>query len=245
MGRKTRPLVGLEHIVRPAVLSRHGEVRGDDVLGIVDVSELKLRPGAGACASDVAGTVHLANSFRIRVAHRRESLMGVAQIVLVRKRDGAGLGDARSGILIQPVAGLDVVLRRGRGGAAPVFGSARGRAQAIKQIVGRAVFLDDHNNVLKACDLCRSHYRGQAEETQELRGSYHNNCLLLETRLARYSFVKLENRNDWQLRRGRGAALFSIFKELKLGLECITLGFRVYPHAYAWRLGGGKGSDGS
>lgn len=158
MGGKTRPLVGLEHIVRPTVLRRHGEVRRHDIFGIVDVSELQLRSRACTGAGDIPGAVHLTNSIRVRVAHLRKSLVGVAQVVLVRQGDRRRLCHARRRIFVEPIPGLDVVLRRIRRSAAPLFRSARRRTQAVEQIVRRSIFLNDHNDVLKARDLRRSQH---------------------------------------------------------------------------------------
>ena len=52
-------------------------------------------------------------------------------------------------LIFQPVAGLNVVLLSGRGNAA----SGGGCAKSLKQIVGRAVFLKDHDYILESSDL--------------------------------------------------------------------------------------------
>jgi hypothetical protein len=115
-------------------LGGHGEVGIHYFFGIVDVLKLRFRIGAGAAALDIVGAVYFAGSAGVDVAHGDEGGVGVAEIVLVRECYGSWLGDAGGGILVDPVAGLNIVLRSVRRGAASLGGAARGGAQALKKI---------------------------------------------------------------------------------------------------------------
>src|SRR5579862_4432320 len=147
MSRKAGPLVGLKHVVRPAVLRGEIKVRLQNTAGIGDEFELRLgRANTGA--RDITGSIHLASSSGgAGVAHLDESRMGVAQIVLVRQGNGSGTNRATSGVLVQPVVGLNIVLGTGGRGAAKCL-RIRRRAQPLEEIVGSTVFLNNHNDML-------------------------------------------------------------------------------------------------
>lgn len=79
--------------------------------------------------------------------------MGVTQIVGIRQGNGQRLCKTSRGLFVEPVARLNVVLFSGWGCAAGATVAKRGNAQPLKQIVGCAVFLEDHDHVPKAGNL--------------------------------------------------------------------------------------------
>src|SRR5215467_5702601 len=81
MGGKAGSLVGLEHVVGPAILRRQFEVRIQNASRIV--YELELRRGrTGARAGNIARAIHLA-----AVKHAEERRMCVAEVVAISERD--------------------------------------------------------------------------------------------------------------------------------------------------------------
>src|SRR5215831_2891690 len=114
MRRKTWPLVSLKHEVGPTVLPSQREIRVQRPRGVVD--ELKLRFGwTGAGARDSGSAIHLAAGCGcIHIALGRERLVRVTEIVGVSQGNRSRLGYAGGRSLVQPVAGLNVVLRGSR-----------------------------------------------------------------------------------------------------------------------------------
>lgn len=119
---------------------------------IIDVAILRLRQTFSG-AGNLGSTIHPAlYGFRIQIALRHKCAVAVVQIIGARQRDRQGLNHTGRLLLVEPVAGLDVVLDADRRRAA---GSCF-RAQALKQIIGRAILLHDNNHVLKVADLVRA-----------------------------------------------------------------------------------------
>ena len=153
MRRETGTLIGLEHIIRPAVLRRHRKIRVQDAGPVIDESKLRLL-GTAAGAGNLARSIHTAHArSRVGVAHLDKRGVRVAQIVPIRQSDGGRLRDSAGGAVVDPVGGLDIVLRRARRAATGTRGSVRGKAQSVKQIVRSPVFLHDHHDVLKRGNL--------------------------------------------------------------------------------------------
>ena len=181
MGGKTGALIGLEHIVCPAVRGCECQVRIQDLVRIAYiVVRGPFRASAGARV--VGAAVHPAgSSLRVEVAHVGEAKVCVIGIVNIIERDGGGIGSTGGGCLIQPVAGLNVVLGAGRAGAAGTAVAERRRAQTLKKIVGTAVFLDDHDDVLKTGDLSVGEYCSTETQENQTCGSkfQYQNVLLL------------------------------------------------------------------
>ena len=139
-----------------------------------------FRAGAGAIV--ICAAVHPAgSSLRVQVAHVSEPKMCVVGIVNIIERDSGGIGGTAGGCVIQPVAGLNVVLGAGRTGAAGATVAEWRGAQALKKIIWTAVFLDDHDDVLKTRDLAvGEHLPTQTEENQTFSSQFHiPNMLLL------------------------------------------------------------------
>src|ERR1700737_2920069 len=149
MRRETRPLIGLKHIVCPAVLGRESEIGIQNPSRIVYKLELRVCRASGATrgtATDAGSTVHPA-SWRVagdNVAHQVERIVRVTQIVSVGQRNRGGLNLRALGC---PIRGLNVV-RRGKSRRYGT-GSIGSGAQALKKIVRSAVFLENDHNVLK------------------------------------------------------------------------------------------------
>src|ERR1700736_4528530 len=147
MRRETRPLIGLKHIVCPAVLGGESEIGIQNPSRIVDKLELRVCRASSAThgsASDLGSTVHPASWTNTGddVAHRVERLVRVTQIVSVGQRNRGGLNLRALG---RPIRGLNVV-RRGKSRRYGT-GSIGSGAQALKKIVRGAVFLEDDHNV--------------------------------------------------------------------------------------------------
>jgi hypothetical protein len=89
--------------------------------------------------------IHFAGAGSVAIAHRNEGGVLVREIVAQAERVGVWIGRAGRRGVVQPRGGLDVVLR-GRGlGAAGGWGCA----EPLKQVVRRAVFLDDEDDMLE------------------------------------------------------------------------------------------------
>src|SRR5579872_758428 len=130
MGRETRALVGLEHMIAECVLLRHLEVWRD----VRRVYVVVNRIGRGArrilaIAGDriLVGAVHLA-----AVVHRYESLVRVVEIVVRSQRHGSKLNG----------------LPRGIYGGARDISAGFDQDWILKEIIGRAVFLKNHHHML-------------------------------------------------------------------------------------------------
>src|ERR1700730_13858408 len=97
MRRETRPLIGLKHIVCPAVLGRESEIGVQNPSRIVYKLELRVCRASGAprgSAADSGSTAHPACCWRVagdNVAHQVERLVRVTQIVSVGQRNRGGL----------------------------------------------------------------------------------------------------------------------------------------------------------
>src|SRR3954447_9588810 len=90
------------------------------LVGIVDEAELGFL-GTSARAADVSGSIHPASSRdRVRVALSNECRMRMTQIILVCQRHGSWLSGAVCGVLVQLIAGLNVILRGGGSCAARI-----------------------------------------------------------------------------------------------------------------------------
>jgi hypothetical protein len=81
MGRKAWSLVGLEHGVAPAVTCGQGQVRVENVLGVVNILKLRIRRTCSR-AGDFIGSIHFS-----AVIHRHKSAVGVTEIVGNTKGD--------------------------------------------------------------------------------------------------------------------------------------------------------------
>src|SRR6516165_11350174 len=86
MGGKAGSLIGLKHVVGPAVLRREFEVRIQNASRIV--YELELRSGwTGARAVNIARAIHPA-----AIIHAEERSMCVAEVVGISQRDRLWIG---------------------------------------------------------------------------------------------------------------------------------------------------------
>ena len=83
-----------------------------------------------------------------RIAFLEPARVAVIEAVAIVERRGNGRMKASRGRPVQPLAGLNVVLR-------VVWRRAAGIAvaQSVEQVIRCAVFLKYHNNVLKSRDL--------------------------------------------------------------------------------------------
>src|ERR1700675_909031 len=149
MRGETWSLIGLKHIVGPAVLGGEDEIRVQNASRIVNKLELRVRRATGAflrSASNAGSTVHLAG-WRVaddNVAHSIERRVHVAQIVRISQGYRRGLNGSA---LSLPIRGLNVVMRGGcRRDSARAVGSS---AQTLKKIVRGAILLKDYHDVLK------------------------------------------------------------------------------------------------
>ena len=79
--------------------------------------------------------------------------MRMAEVVGVGEGDCGGLRDARGGGLVEPMGGLDIVLRVNGPHVTCLGRAKRRRAEPLEEIVRRAVFLEDHDDVFEARDL--------------------------------------------------------------------------------------------
>src|SRR5579864_2389147 len=179
--RETWAFIGLEHVVGPAIRSCQGEIRVQVPAGVVDKLELRVS-GTSAAARDAGRAIHQAvpGCWAV-IALRDPGSMRVAQIVGVRQRNRARLNHAAGRSLVQPVAGLDVVLRRCWRGAA---NAGRG-AETLKKVIRRAVFLKDYNDVLKVGGSCQdlgiSDVRAQPKQQEKtLHKEFHRFVLRAE-----------------------------------------------------------------
>ncbi len=88
---------------------------------------------------------------------------------LVRPGGAGGRG------VVEPVVGLNVVLRTGGVCAARAAGSEGGAAQTLEEIVRGAVFLKDDNDVFEMRDLGVGGYRStESQEKQTYGGQFHS-----------------------------------------------------------------------
>src|SRR6516162_4964938 len=112
MSGKAGSLIGLEHVVGPAILRREFEVRVQNASRIV--YELELRRGwTGAGAVNIARAIHPA-----AVIHADERSMCVTEVVGISQRDRLCIGYPGGRIFIEAPRSGDVVLVRPRGSAA-------------------------------------------------------------------------------------------------------------------------------
>ncbi len=154
MSRETRPLVRLEHPIGKRVLLGHLQVR----LNVRGFDVLELRIGIsvlgasrrGQIAWDKVRPIHLAHpGSGVQVTHFHERAVAVVQIVVIwigtdrsqvnrSQRNGLMLGiDSRTGDVVLP-------------GIGPAAGhSSISAAQSLKQVVGRAILLEDDHHVLQ------------------------------------------------------------------------------------------------
>ena len=158
MGRKARSLVGLEHVVRPAVLRRQLQIRYQGAVRVVDLAPL-LVPRTGFAAG---AAVHLADGRpRRQIALPDPPVMRMIQIARVRKRHYLRLDRSAGRVLVEPRARLDVVLGRVGCDAAPTGSAIWWRAQTLEEVVGRAVLLNDDDDVLEVRACCASRRRAE------------------------------------------------------------------------------------
>src|SRR5215467_14056027 len=108
MGGKAGSLIGLEHVVGPAILRREFEVRIQNASRIVH--ELELRSGwTGAGTVNIARAIHPA-----AVIHTEERSMRVAEVVGISQQDRLWISYPGGRIFIEPPRGGNVVLARRR-----------------------------------------------------------------------------------------------------------------------------------
>lgn len=78
--------------------------------------------------------------------------------------------------IVQPVTGLDIVLRSSGFAAARSGVSERGRTQSLKQVIRCAVLLEDNYHVLKMADLClRACGSDNSQKESDDGGTIHGN----------------------------------------------------------------------
>ena len=111
MRGKTRPLIGLKHVIRPPVRGRQAEV-GIQYPAVAHVPELRFAR-ASSGAGIARGSVHLAGPGGVHVAHGSERLVRVGEIVVVGEQDRGWVRGAGGRRIVQPFAGLNVILRTG------------------------------------------------------------------------------------------------------------------------------------
>ena len=175
MRRITRSFVGLKHGIRKAVLRCNAQIRVQISSGVVHVPILRSRRAGRSRIrfADISGvSIHQACPGLVHVAHFGERMMSVPQIVGIGQSDRCRLRDSARPFLIQPVAGLNVVLRSGRRGAARAARAIRRAAQSLKQIVRRAIFLHHDDDVaetrnLRSRDGARKQKRKYRENSQK------------------------------------------------------------------------------
>src|SRR6516164_3055324 len=79
--------------------------------------------------------------------------MRMAEVVCVGQRNQSGLSYAAGRAFVQPAVGLDIVLRSGGHSTARGGRTEWGGAQTLEQVIGGAILLKDHHNVLEVWDL--------------------------------------------------------------------------------------------
>ncbi len=91
--------------------------------------------------------------FGVEIAKRDEARMGVVHVE--RRDDGRRYRLSYTGFrhLIQPVTGLDIVLRRRRRGATGCCRAIRRITKSLEEVVRGSIFLDHKDDVLKLCNL--------------------------------------------------------------------------------------------
>ena len=123
MGRKAGALVALEHAVAERVLLGQVKIRLN--VRRVHIRERRVR--------SYRGTVHSALSgYGVEIAHLNKSGVRMAEIVVYAEADWA----QRDGLALGVDTTLDDV------------GPSRDQNRILKKIVGRAVFLEDHDNMM-------------------------------------------------------------------------------------------------
>src|SRR5271165_1005265 len=134
MRRKTWPLIGLKHSVAKGVLFGELEIRL--YVGWIYIHELRVRRGIGwraigpainAIKRDQISSVHLAS-----VIHGDERRMAVAEVIV----DGEAHRAERDGLAFRVQSRLGNI------------GLPRNQHGVLKEIVGRAILLDDNHDVL-------------------------------------------------------------------------------------------------
>lgn len=149
MRRKTRALIGLEHVIGPAVVRRQKNVWIDSAGRIVNIQELWISrtsriDSAIRMASFESRAIHLTATAQV-VAHVQPiGLVRVAKIEMSSKRPRLRLSNAASHFFVEPIAGLDVVTAPAAPAAAVAF-----QAQRIKQVIRSSILLNDNDDVLK------------------------------------------------------------------------------------------------
>src|SRR5262249_19553407 len=142
-----------------------------NTIGVRYEPELRLARTCTA-AMDTGGPVHLASRETRssgRIAHGGKGRVSVTQIIRVRQHDSLWLRKTGSRSLVSPVAGLDVILRSCRVRAVTASsGPERSGAQALKEIVRRAVLLNYHDYMLEVGDLCLTNSRAGANHQQHI-----------------------------------------------------------------------------
>ena len=77
----------------------------------------------------------------------------MGRVEFIVELDDSWIRSSRGGCVVQPVAGLNIVLSTGRAGAARGAAAEWRSAQALEEIIWGPVLLDDHDYVLKTRDL--------------------------------------------------------------------------------------------
>ena len=110
MRRKARPLVGLEHIVSPAIGMDHIYIGLHRTRGIINIPERRSLRASSRTTSHIRGAIHRANTGAVHIALSNERRMDVTKVELDTKRNGPWIGRPGFRGLIQPPRCLDVVL---------------------------------------------------------------------------------------------------------------------------------------
>jgi hypothetical protein len=127
VGGKAGTLIGLKHAVAKGVLLGHMEIRLN-VRGLY-VRERGVRRRRGTVHSALSGS-------SVEIAHLNKRRVGVAEIVVYSEVDWA----QRDCLAL----GVDAVWDD--------VGTARDQKWILKQIVGRPVFLEDHDDMFDLLD---------------------------------------------------------------------------------------------
>src|ERR1700722_2948731 len=93
MGREAGSLVGLEHVIRPAILSRNAQIRVYRSLAVIDIGKGRLRR-ARPDAHVVSSSVHATHSTGVHVAIHQKPFMTMVQIEPGGEQSGRRLHDS-------------------------------------------------------------------------------------------------------------------------------------------------------
>ena len=100
--------------------------------------------------------------------------MNVREIVSVVERDRAWVGSFGRRCVVEPLGGLNVVLRTRGMCAARSAASKRSGAESLEKVIGSAIFLKDNDDVLKVCNLrVGERYSKEDQEKQTKSISFH------------------------------------------------------------------------